>query len=47
MDGDLLMAIKSLYGQPKICVRVNGKQSKSFHVGVGLGKGVFCHLFFS
>ena len=26
-----LMAIKSLYCQPEICVCVSGKQSKSFH----------------
>ena len=34
-DGHLLMVIKSLYCRPEVCVRVNGKQSKSFHVGVG------------
>ena len=32
----MYMAIKSLYFQPEVCVRVNGKQSNSFHVGVGL-----------
>ena len=32
------MAIKSLYCQPEVCSRVNGTQSKSFHVGVGLGQ---------
>ena len=36
IDGHLLTAIKSLYCQPKVCVRVNGKQLKSFHAGVGL-----------
>ena len=39
IDGHLLMAIKSLYCQPEVCVRVNGKQSKSFHVGIGLRQG--------
>ena len=39
IDRHLLMAIKSLYSQPEICVRVNGKQSKSFHMGVGLRQG--------
>ena len=33
------MAIKSLYCQPEVCVRVNGKKSKPFHVGVGLRQG--------
>ena len=36
------MAIKSLFCQPEVCVRVNGKQAKSFHVGVGLRQG--CEL---
>ena len=31
-DGHLLLT----YCQPEVCVRANGKQSKSFHVGVGL-----------
>ena len=39
IDGHLLMAIKSLYFQPKVSVCVNDKQSKSFHVGVGLRQG--------
>ena len=39
IDGHLLMAIKSLYCQPETCVCVNDKQSKSFHVGVGLRRG--------
>ena len=30
-----LMAIKSHYCQPDVCVRINGEQSKSFHVSVG------------
>ena len=36
VDGQLLHAIKSFYCRPEVCVRVNGKQSKPFHVGVGL-----------
>ena len=47
VNGQLLRAIKSFYCRPEICVRVNGKQSKPFHVGVGLRQGVFCHLSFS
>jgi len=43
IDGQLLLAIKSSYCQPEVCARVNGKQSKPFHVGVGLGQG--CVLF--
>ena len=39
VDGRLLRAIKSLYCLPEVCVRVNGKQSKPFHVGVGLQQG--------
>ena len=39
IDGHLLMAVKSLYCQPEICVCVNGKQSKLFHVGVGHRQG--------
>jgi len=34
-DGQLLLAIKSFYCQPEVYVRVNGKQSKPFHVDVG------------
>ena len=30
------MAIKSLYCQPEVCVRVNGILSKPFHIGVGI-----------
>ena len=33
------MAIRSLYRQREVCVRVNVKQSKLFHVGVDLWKG--------
>ena len=33
------MAITSLYCQPEVCVCVNGKQSKLFHVAVGLRQG--------
>ena len=36
VDGQLLRAIKSFYCRPEVCVRVNGKQLKPFHVGVGL-----------
>ena len=41
VDGQLLRAItgKSFYYRPEVCVRVNGKQSKPFHVGVGLRQG--------
>ena len=39
IDGHLLMAIKSLYCQLEVCVCVNGKQSKSFHMGVDLRQG--------
>ena len=39
VDGQLLLAIKSFYCQPEVCVRVNRMQSKPFHVGVGLRQG--------
>ena len=39
LNGQLLRAIKSFYCRPKVCVRVNGKQSKPFHVGFGLRLG--------
>ena len=39
VDGQLLRAIRSFYCQPEVCVRVNGKQSKPFHLGVGLRQG--------
>ena len=41
------MAIKLLNRQPKICVRVNGKQLKSYHVGIGCWQEfVLSHFFF-
>ena len=39
VNGQLLRAIKSFYCRPEVCVRVNGKQSKPFHVGVRLRQG--------
>ena len=36
VDGQLLRTIKSFYCRSEVCVRVNGKQSKPFHVGAGL-----------
>ena len=39
VNGQLLRANKSLYCRPEVCVRVNGKQSKPFQVGVGLRQG--------
>ena len=39
VNGQLLRTIKSFYCRPEVCVRVNGKQSKPFHVGVGLRQG--------
>ena len=39
VNGQLLRAIMSFYCRPEICVRLNGKQSKPFHVGVGLWQG--------
>ena len=44
IDGHLFMAIKLLYCQLEIWVRVNGKQSKSFHVEVGLRQGCVLSL---
>ena len=38
-NGQLLRAIKSFYCRPEICFWVNGKQSKPFHVDVGLRQG--------
>jgi len=35
-DGQLLLAIESIYCHPEVCVHINDKQSKPFHVGVGL-----------
>ena len=34
VHGQLLRAIESFYCRPEVCVRVNDKQSKPFHVGV-------------
>ena len=39
VDGQLLRAIKSFYCRPNVCVWVNNKQSKPFHVGVELRQG--------
>ena len=48
VNGQLLRGIRSFYCRPEIYVRVNGKQSKSFHVGVGLRQGcVLSSLLFS
>ena len=44
VNGQLLRAIKSFYCRPKVCVRVNGKQSKPLHVGVGLRQGCVLSL---
>ena len=44
VDGQLLRAIKSFYCRPEVCVRVNGKQSKPFYVGVGLRQGCVLSL---
>ena len=40
VDSQLLRAIKSFCCRPEVCVRVNGKQSRPFHVGVGLRQRV-------
>ena len=39
MRDQLLAAIKSLYKQSKVCVRVNGMKIKPFSVSVGLQQG--------
>ena len=39
VNDQLLRAIKSFYCRQEVCVWVNGKQSKPFHVGVGLRQG--------
>ena len=39
VDGQLVRAIKLFYCRPEVCVQVNGKQSKPFHVGVELRQG--------
>ena len=46
IDGHMLMTIKSLHCQLEVRVRVNGKQSKSFHVDVGLWQGCVLSLLF-
>jgi len=38
VTGQLLLAIKSFYCQPQVCVCINSKQSKPFHVGIGLNQ---------
>ena len=44
-NGQFLRDIKSFYCRPEVCVRVNGKQSKPFHVGIGLRQGCVLSLF--
>ena len=39
MKGQLLAAIKSLYKQSEVCVRVNGMKTKPFSVNIGLRQG--------
>ena len=39
IGGQLLQAIKSFYCQSEVCIRVNGKRSEPFHVGIGLRQG--------
>ena len=39
VNGQLLRAIKSFYCRPEVCVWVNCKQLKPFHVGIGLWQG--------
>ena len=39
VDGQLLQAIKSLYSQSEVRVRIGGKKSKPFQVGIGLRQG--------
>ena len=39
VDGQLLHTIELFYCRTEVCVRVNGKQSNSFHVCVGLRQG--------
>ena len=46
VDDQLLRAIKSFYCRPEVCVRVNVRQSKPFHVGVGLPQGCVMSPFF-
>ena len=47
VNGQLLRAIKLFYCRPEVCVRVNGKQSKPFHVEVGLRQGCVLSPFIS
>ena len=47
IDWHLLLDITSLYCQPEVWVRLNGKQSKSFHVGIGFRQmSILSPLFF-
>ena len=47
MSGQLFAAIKSLYKQSEVCVRVNGMKTKPFNVSVELRQGcVFSPLLF-
>ena len=47
VDGQFLRVVKSFYCLPVVCVRVNGKRAKPFHVCIGLRRGwVFSPLFF-
>ena len=39
VNSQLLRAIKLFYCKSEVCVRVNGKQSKTFYMGVGLRQG--------
>ena len=39
VEGQLLRSIMSCYCRPEVCVRINGKQSKPFHVGIELRQG--------
>ena len=45
VNGQLLRAIKSFYYRPDVCVWVNGKQSKPFHVDVELRQGCVLSTF--
>ena len=48
VDSRLLRAIESFYCRPEVCVPVNGKQSKPFHVGDRLWQGcILSPLFFT
>ena len=39
VNGQLLRAIKSLYSQSEVRIRIGGKKSKPFQVGIGLRQG--------